>query len=371
MLYTKKVDSFFKGALTFMLISVCGFPCYLYAANLTDLINSVSANENSFCTETDCFFPEKEDPADNDIYIEGKINWSKDKNLVLYTKKSIVFKKGGEIINEGNGSIILKSGMMPRWGNVYDSTVKFEGGIDQIKVLGKGKVKIYYNPTKGKEKHKYHNPTIYNDYFSQLEPETYRLVNDVYDLQGIVGCLYGAYALSQDIDASVTGSWNNGKGFTPIKNIKNGAPFSGIFDGNHHIVKNLYINRPEEDMVGLFGDVTGVNEYRSLLRDFTVDNAYIRGRSCVGVIIGQATGVEIYNVNVSGSRIYSSTDDFSKIGGCILVNKHKLVSANDTILYKNGVKQEDNNKLFGSCVHCEGSDADKKETENKDKKERQ
>ena len=37
MLYTN-----FKGALTFILISVCGFPCCLYAANLTDLINSVS-----------------------------------------------------------------------------------------------------------------------------------------------------------------------------------------------------------------------------------------------------------------------------------------------------------------------------------------
>lgn len=367
MLYTKKIDLFLKGLLVFA-ISLFSFPRHLYATNLPELVDGVSVNENSFCTETDCFFPEKI-PTDSDICIEDPIRWSKDKNLVLHTQKNIIFKKGGKIINKGSGSIILKSGMMPGEKDVYDSTVKFEGKRTDYIETG-GKVKIYYNPIKGMEKYKYHNPTIYSDILPRVKLETYMLVNDVYDLQDITTCLYGAYALSQDIDASPTKerNWGSGKGFFPIKNAKNGAPFSGIFDGNNHIIKNLYINRPEEDMVGLFGDVTGVNKYRSILKDFTVKDSFILGRKCVGVIIGQATGVEISNVNVINSDINSNTDDLGELGGCVLVNTHSLISANNTRVYIKGELQKEA-KLFGSCVHCkEDVGSNKKEAEKKDEK---
>jgi hypothetical protein len=344
----------FKVRLVFACLFI--FSNLAFAIDVTSVVNSVSTNEEKYCTETDCFFPEKEEPTEDDVYIDGKINWDLSKNLVLQTKGNIVFKKEGEIVSAGGGSVTLKSGMLPGEKDIYDATVKFEGGLDQIKILNGGRLKIYYNPLKGKEKHKYHNPTIFSHHFSDLEPITYELVNDVYDLQGITGCLYGTYALSQDIDASPTKTWNNGKGFTPIKNIRTGSPFSGVFDGNNHIIKNLYINRPDEAMVGIFSDVTGVNDYRSLLKDLTVDNAYIVGKRCVGAVVGQATGIEILNVNVANSKISGSGGKFAKIGGCILVNKHRSVSANNTVLYLNGTKIEGG--LFGSCVRCEEESAD-------------
>jgi hypothetical protein len=369
MLYIKKrINLFIKIALLFGTI-LFSFPLWAESDNIVYLDQVSIDCDSAFCTETDCFYPE-EKPTDKDIYIEKQVDWNKDKNLVLHTKGNIVFRKDGKVLNKRNGSIILKSGMIPGEKDEYNGTVKFEGSPSQIEMLGRGKVKIYYNPTKGEKKHKYYNPTTYSNKLPGLKLETYMLVNDVYDLQDITGCLYGSYALSQNIDASPTKeqNWGNGKGFFPIKDAKDGAPFSGIFDGNNHVIRNLYINRPEENNVGLFGDVTGVNEYRSVLKDFTVENAFIRGKYCVGVAIGQATGVEVSNVNVIKSEIRSDEDP-GIIGGCVIVNTHKLISANNTVVYEKDVlKSKGDNKLFGVCVRCKGTGDDKKEPEKKAEK---
>ena len=45
----------------------------------------------------------------------------------------------------------------------------------------------------------------------------------------------------------------NGKQWTPIGTLDN--PFSGHFDGGHHVVYNLYISNDNVDRVGLFGSV--------------------------------------------------------------------------------------------------------------------
>lgn len=89
MKYNKIKNLFLKGLLV-IVVSLFTFPGYLCAdvGNLADLINNVSTVENSFCTEDDCFFPEK-NPTEDDIYIENQINWDKGKNLVLRTKKNI------------------------------------------------------------------------------------------------------------------------------------------------------------------------------------------------------------------------------------------------------------------------------------------
>ena len=267
----------------------------------------------------------------------------------MLTKGNIVFAENGKITSKKNGSIILKAGMEPGEKDIYDSTVKFEGTTPQVEILGEGRIKIYYNPTEGKKDHKYKNPTNYSE---SPTLETYMLVNDIYDLQGITACLFGSYALNQDIDASPTKTWN--EGFFPIKEwgAEKPAPFSGIFDGNNYVIKNLYINRPNEEMVGLFGDITGVNRYRAVLRNLIVENAVISGKRCVGVVFGQATEINMLGIFVNNSKIRSEAD-FGKVGGCVLVNKYKSVSSNNTFLYKNGIKSKTNNKLFGSCVHCE------------------
>ena len=66
--------------------------------------------------------------------------------------------------------------------------------------------------------------------------------------------LGGFYALGNDIDASETQAWNDGKGFVPVGNQS--AWFWGSFDGRRYTVKGLYINRGSEDFVGLFGYIS-------------------------------------------------------------------------------------------------------------------
>lgn len=97
------------------------------------------------------------------------------------------------------------------------------------------------------------------------------------DLQGINGNLNGYYVLGGDIDASITGSWNDGLGFTPIGNLQN--KFSGEFDGLGHQIAGLVINRPDEDTVGLFGAIYQDTTVRNLglLGGSTTGNQYVGG----------------------------------------------------------------------------------------------
>ena len=62
------------------------------------------------------------------------------------------------------------------------------------------------------------------------------------------------YRLSVDIDASPTRDWNDGKGFAPIRFSSNNN-FNGGLDGGGKVVRDLYINRPDENEVGLFSFV--------------------------------------------------------------------------------------------------------------------
>lgn len=59
------------------------------------------------------------------------------------------------------------------------------------------------------------------------------------------------YTQMNDIDAVETFSFFDGKGWKAIGNTNN--RFTGKYNGKNHTILNLYINRPEEDLVGLFG----------------------------------------------------------------------------------------------------------------------
>lgn len=58
-----------------------------------------------------------------------------------------------------------------------------------------------------------------------------------------------------DIDATLSATWNNGKGFTPIGSYN--KPFSASYDGNNKIIHNLYIGANEQ-YIGFFGYVNNL-----------------------------------------------------------------------------------------------------------------
>ncbi|WP_157575426.1 hypothetical protein [Haloferax sp. Q22] len=124
-------------------------------------------------------------------------------------------------------------------------------------------------------------------------------VKSCYDLQAIERSLTQSYAISRNIDCSITKNWNRGKGFNPIGTDSSG--FTGLFDGGDKIISNLHINRPGEDSVGLFNSIetqeqSGVAEIQSI----RLRNINVTGKSKVGAIAGETT-ITIYTSSSRGS----------------------------------------------------------------------
>ena len=80
-------------------------------------------------------------------------------------------------------------------------------------------------------------------------------ISDVNQLQFMSYALASYFELINNINASATSAWNGGDGFVPIGD--NSTNFTGALDGNNHTIDSLFINRPAEDYVGLFGYTDG------------------------------------------------------------------------------------------------------------------
>ncbi len=91
------------------------------------------------------------------------------------------------------------------------------------------------------------------------------------------------YVLTEDIDASETRFWPGG--FQPIGDALN--RFTGTFDGGGHEIRGLYIDRPNNDYVGLFGFVqfSGVGS-GGMISNLRLKDCVIIGRNMVGGIVG-------------------------------------------------------------------------------------
>jgi len=161
-------------------------------------------------------------------------------------------------------------------------------------------------------------------------------IHNVYELQNMSKNLSGNYALANDIDATITKTWNNGSGFVPIGNYNN--RFGGTFDGKGYKIINLYINRSSQNDVGLFGytskyavienvglvnvsvsgnyDVGGLvgwNYYGTVSNSYATGN--VSGRRYVGGLIGENYGT-VNNSYATGNVSGSDWD----VGGLIGLN---------------------------------------------------
>ena len=124
------------------------------------------------------------------------------------------------------------------------------------------------------------------------------IINSCQELQDMNLRLDGNYALGKDIDCSDTRNWNNGLGFSPIGNVT--SPFKGNFEGRNFTISNLYINRPSEDNLGLFGVVVG-NTTRTQITNLKIYDFNIIGRSGLGGVAGYIEKSYIENVQVRGT----------------------------------------------------------------------
>ncbi len=122
------------------------------------------------------------------------------------------------------------------------------------------------------------------------------------------------WGLGANIDASETKTWNSGEGFSPIGNST--TKFTGTFNGQGYHISNLYIKRPSNNHIGLFGYTSN-----AAISNVGMENNYCEGQNLVGSLIGYNYSTNISNCYSTGSVIGNNT-----IGGLIGFNYEDTIS---------------------------------------------
>ena len=151
------------------------------------------------------------------------------------------------------------------------------------------------------------------------------------------------FVLANDIDLS---AYSTGEGWTPI-----GTPskkFTATFDGNGHLVSNLYIYRPNDNNQGLFGwllsadiknvglenvDVTGYCNVGGLVGNGSnsfISNCYatgdVVGGGWVGGLVGEGSSSTISNCYATGSVTGTMTNSY--VGGLVGYGQNRIIISN-------------------------------------------
>ncbi|EEL84300.1 prepilin-type N-terminal cleavage/methylation domain-containing protein [Bacillus paranthracis] len=125
-------------------------------------------------------------------------------------------------------------------------------------------------------------------------PEDPYLIRTIGEVQGIKLDLEASFKLGNNIEGCVTKEWNNGEGFEPIQD------FDGTMEKSDYSIDNLYINRPNEDYVGLFANV-----HVTLDENFSIQlkNPTVLGKNYVGAISGHQRSYKIFDISVENGNI--------------------------------------------------------------------
>lgn len=78
--------------------------------------------------------------------------------------------------------------------------------------------------------------------------------------------------------------YNGGAGFQPIGNVT--TKFSGSYNGQNHTISNIFINRDNEDNIGLFGYTE-----EAKIAHLKVTGGTVKGRNSCGLIVGCANSL--------------------------------------------------------------------------------
>jgi hypothetical protein len=134
------------------------------------------------------------------------------------------------------------------------------------------------------------------------EEDPYQIV-DWHHLSNIRYILSTHYSLMNNLDSTTPGyeelaspTANGGKGWAPIGN------FTGTLDGRGYEIRDLFINRPDEADVGLFGYV----DEGGVIKDIGVMNIAVTGNSFVGGLVGGNNGTvsnSYSSATVTGSNL--------------------------------------------------------------------
>ncbi|MFD1177886.1 S-layer homology domain-containing protein [Paenibacillus puldeungensis] len=154
-------------------------------------------------------------------------------------------------------------------------------------------------------------------------------------LDAVRNDLNAHYILGADIDATETVSWNDGSGFAPVGSYAsdgNSHPFTGVFDGQGHVIRNLTMNWPDNNSTGLFANIS---------EDGVVRNVGLEGGSITGGLsfTGSLAGMNYGSLErsyssakVSGKNVVGGLVGYNHIQGKVTyAHANAVVSGNSFI----------------------------------------
>ena len=137
-----------------------------------------------------------------------------------------------------------------------------------------------------------------------------------HDLHAIRDNLSGHYVLMNDLDSTTPGyaelagtTANDGKGWQPIGTDE--RQFAGSFDGHGYEIRDPFINRPDENDVGLFGSIA----VGAVVTDIGLADFDFIGHHVVGGLVGCNWRGHVNNSHSAGSV----TGD-GRVGGLVGFN---------------------------------------------------
>jgi len=299
------------------------------------------------------------------ITVGDGISWSTNSSLTLSAYNSIFVN--APISSTGGGGVTLHADNT----GTGVGTVRFGDGGS---VATTGAVSIFYNQVGNDNtsvnESSYTTPTDFSGVVSAGTLNAYMLVNTVYDLQNVRNNFGGTYALGRNIDASPTATWNDGQGFVPIGPRGNG--FTGIFDGQNHIISGLAIAPTYASgfaAIGLFGINSGTIQNVSLTNVSITADPNIASRSDFGTLpgsqyVGAIAGVNkglIDTVSASG-HINGVSVGGASLGGLVGYNNSLFSYGHDDALLMIGTIQNSSSSVtvtagdrqfcaFESCIN--------------------
>lgn len=143
------------------------------------------------------------------------------------------------------------------------------------------------------------------------------------------------YIQTADIDAGVTKYWFAGQGWTPIGNYT--TKFTGSYKGDQHLIERLYINRPSQSAIGLFGCIAGAS-----ISNLGLTYCEFTASKNVGGIAGSGYYADgsVSNIEYcfTSGEIISTDDSWNYAGG--IIGEGDYTSVNNCYSYCNvyGIK---------------------------------
>ncbi|UCD21508.1 MAG: hypothetical protein JSW22_05495 [Chloroflexota bacterium] len=172
-------------------------------------------------------------------------------------------------------------------------------------------------------------------------------IADWYRLDDVRNYLNSHFILINDLGSNSIGytelastTAHNGTGWQPIAG---NSTFMGSFDGQAYDICDLFIDRPDESNVGLFGvlsdagtienvgvngNVTGQGNVGTLVgkNEGAVSNSYATGRVIGDNNVGGLVGLDFNGCTVTNSYATSNVTGVSNVGGLVGWNKNGTVS---------------------------------------------